>query len=87
MKSFKPEFQIDNTGKWYDNALRFATKTEAENNAFDKMSSWFSVREYRVSESDDPVNYKYASGPVNDRGFKTFKLIPIAQTIAEEVTE
>ena len=28
--SFKPEVQTDNTGNWYGNALRFATREEAE---------------------------------------------------------
>jgi hypothetical protein len=28
--SFKPEVQADATGKWYGNALRFATRAEAE---------------------------------------------------------
>jgi hypothetical protein len=28
--SFKPEVQADDTGKWYGNALCFATRAEAE---------------------------------------------------------
>jgi hypothetical protein len=28
--SFKPEVQTDDTCKWYGNALRFATREEAE---------------------------------------------------------
>ena len=57
--SYKPEVQTDNTGKWYGNALRFATREEAESNARDLMFRWFAVSAYRATESDDPVNYAY----------------------------
>lgn len=57
--SYKPEVQTDNTGKWYGNALRFATREEAESNARDLMCRWFAVRDYRATESDEPVNYAY----------------------------
>lgn len=36
MKSYKPEFLID--GTWYDNAIRFATREEAERNARDRLT-------------------------------------------------
>jgi hypothetical protein len=48
--------------KWCGNALRFATREEAEANVRDLMMLWFAVRETRVVESDDPVNYRYVSG-------------------------
>jgi hypothetical protein len=35
--AWKPEVIADNTGKWYGNGLRFATKEEAEANALDLM--------------------------------------------------
>lgn len=57
--SWKPEVQTDNTGKWYGNALRFATEAEAKANAEDLMLRWMAVREIRATESDDPVNYKW----------------------------
>lgn len=57
--SFKPEVQVDDTGKWYDNALRFATEKEAEENAADLAMRWLSVIRHRASTSDDPVNYSY----------------------------
>jgi hypothetical protein len=60
--SFKPEVIADASGKWCGNALRFATREEAEANVRDLMMRWFAVRETRVVESDDPVNYRYVDG-------------------------
>jgi hypothetical protein len=60
--SFKPEVQTDNTGKWYGNALRFATREEAEAQVLDLMTRWTSVRDIRAVESDEPVNYRYVGG-------------------------
>jgi hypothetical protein len=60
--SFKPEVIADTSGKWCDNALRFATRKEAEANVRDLMMRWFAVSETRVVESDDPVNYRYVDG-------------------------
>jgi hypothetical protein len=58
-KSYAPEVIADNTGKWCGNGLRFATEQEALDNVRDLEMRWFSVRETRVVESDDPVNYTY----------------------------
>ncbi len=57
--SFKPEVQTDSTGKWYGNALRFATREEAMSQVSDLSYRWTNVRDMRVTESDDPVNYRY----------------------------
>ena len=64
--SFKPEVSVDDTGKWYGNALRFATRKEAEDNVRDLMMRWFAVRDTRVVESDDPVNYSYINGDLEE---------------------
>jgi hypothetical protein len=60
--SFKPEVIADSSGQWCGNALRFATREEAEANVRDLMMRWFAVRETRVVESDDPVNYRWDEG-------------------------
>jgi hypothetical protein len=60
--SFKPEVQTDATGKWYSNALRFATRMEAEAQVTDLMLRWTAVRDTRVVECDDPVNYRHVDG-------------------------
>jgi hypothetical protein len=58
-KSWKPEVIADSSGQWVGNGLRFATKQEALDNVADLASRWFMVRETRVVESDEPVNYSY----------------------------
>ena len=60
--SFKPEVVADSSGQWCGNALRFATREEAEANVHDLMMRWFAVRETRVVESDDPVNHRFVDG-------------------------
>lgn len=63
--SYKPEVQTDNTGRWYGNALRFATYEEAYANARDLAGRWFAVREYRATESDEPVCYVWKDGKLH----------------------
>lgn len=60
--SFKPEVQTGEPGKFYGNALRFATREEAEANVKDLMNRWFLVTDTRVVESDEPVNYRWVNG-------------------------
>lgn len=57
--SYAPEVIADNSGEWCGNQLRFATRKEAEENVHDLMMRWYLVRETRVVESDEPVNYTY----------------------------
>ncbi len=64
--SFKTEVQADNSGTWAGNALRFATKAEAEQYVADLSMRWTAVRETRVVESDDPVNYAFVDGKAVD---------------------
>jgi hypothetical protein len=60
--SWKPEVKTDSTGKWYGNALRFATKEEALAQVIDLAFRWTLVHDYRVVESEDPVNYRFENG-------------------------
>jgi hypothetical protein len=60
--SWAPEVIADSSGKFCGNALRFATKEEAEANVLDLSFRWTAVRETRVVESADPVNYRYVNG-------------------------
>jgi len=55
--SYAPEVQTDSTDKWYGNALRFATEEEAQAYVVDLAMRWTAVRDVRVVESEDPVNY------------------------------
>jgi hypothetical protein len=58
-KSWAPEVIADSSGKWCGNGLRFATKEEAEANVRDLSFRWILVRDTRVVESTDPVNYRW----------------------------
>lgn len=60
--SWAPEVIADSSGKWCGNQLRFATKEEAEQNVYDLSMRWMMVRETRVVESTEPVNYQYIDG-------------------------
>lgn len=62
--SWKPEFQIGD--QWCGNAVRFATKDEAECNARAKFMVWTMPKDYRVVESDDPVNYRWVDGQLEE---------------------
>ena len=53
--SWAPEVQTDSTGKWYGNALRFATQAEAAASAAELASRWILVHAYRAAPSSDPV--------------------------------
>lgn len=46
--SYKAEVIADSSGQWCGNALRFATRKEAEDNVADLMMRWLAVRETRV---------------------------------------
>jgi hypothetical protein len=57
--SWKPEVIADSSGQWVGNGLAFATKKEAEANVRDLSWRWTLVRDTRVVESDQPVNYRW----------------------------
>lgn len=56
--SFKPEVSTDGGRTFQQNALAFATRDEAGTSARDVMSRWMLVTDWRVVESDQPVNYR-----------------------------
>lgn len=60
--SYKPEVRFGTDTKWYDNSLAFATREEAEYSARDLMNRWLLVVDWRVVESEQPVNYKLDLG-------------------------
>lgn len=57
--SWKPEVQADESGKWYGNSLRFATREEAEKDVRALAGRWTLVVGTRVVESTDPVTYRW----------------------------
>ena len=56
--SFKPEISTDGGKTFGQNAQVFATREEAEAMARDIFSRWMLATDYRVTESDEPVNYR-----------------------------
>jgi hypothetical protein len=60
--SFKAEVIADDSGTWAGNALRFATEAEAQMYVRDLSMRWTLVRDTRVVESDEPVNYQIVDG-------------------------
>ena len=56
--SWKPVVKVGNDPKWYDNALRFATKEEATLSAQDLYQRWTMATDFSAEESEDPVNYQ-----------------------------
>ena len=60
--SFKPSVSTDGGATFNENALAFATYEEAEISAKDLMSRWMLVTDWRVIESDQPVNYTLVDG-------------------------
>lgn len=57
--SFAPQVHTagDPEGVFTGNALRFATKEEAEQYVFDLAMRWTAVADTRVVEVDDPVTH------------------------------
>ena len=58
--SYRPMVYVQR--EWAGNGLRFATYQEAEQSARDLMGRWTLVEDYRVDDSDDPVNYALVDG-------------------------
>ena len=56
--SFKPQVRTGRDPEFYSNNLAFATHAEAAKSASDLMDRWFLVEEWRVIESDQPVNWR-----------------------------
>jgi hypothetical protein len=60
--SWAPEVIADSSGKFCGNGLRFATRAEAEANVLALAMRWTLVRDTRVVERDEPVNYAWIDG-------------------------
>lgn len=78
--SWKPEVIADNSGKWVSNMLRFATREEAEQYVYDLAMRWTAVRDTRVVECDEPVEYTY-----HDRQLRPTERIVVTATRSNEV--
>jgi len=59
--SFAGEVVADSSGNFNGNDLRFATEEEAWDYVRDLAFRWTLVRDMRVVESPDPVNYSFVN--------------------------
>lgn len=57
--SFKINVQVGKD-EWTDNALRFATRSEAEEYGKVLYGNWLAIRNYKVEECADPINATYS---------------------------
>lgn len=64
--SWAPQVIADNSGQWAGNALRFATKEEAEANVKNLEWRWYAVKETRVVPTQDPVTHAWKDGALVD---------------------
>jgi hypothetical protein len=60
--SYRPMVKVH--GEWAGNALRFATREEADASALHLFQRWTLCQDYRADESDEPVNYAWKDGNV-----------------------
>src|SRR5258708_3173749 len=57
--SYRAEVVTKGEGDWVSNRVRFATRQEATDYIHDLAQRWTWVTATRVTESFDPVNYRY----------------------------
>ena len=60
--SYKVEVLAVGEKNYTSNGLRFATDEEAQKYGADLSWRWFAVKDWRVVESPDPVNYTFKDG-------------------------
>lgn len=60
--SFKPMIQTANDPKYYPNNTAFATREEAEIAAKGLYSRWMLAVDWRIDESEEPVNWTIVNG-------------------------
>ena len=61
-QSYAVDVRTTENGEYARNTLRFETSEEAEEYAQDLQWRWTSLRDYKVTPSDDPVNYVWKDG-------------------------
>jgi hypothetical protein len=57
---------------WTYNAVRFATRGEAETYGADLYARWLALEAYEVHESDEPATYT-----MSDDGLKRIAVVPV----------
>jgi len=62
MTNYRYEIKVYNEKPFYSNAVVFATNEEADRAGASKLWNWTMAEDYRVVETDDPVNYAWEDG-------------------------
>ncbi|MAH48200.1 hypothetical protein CMI37_20420 [Candidatus Pacearchaeota archaeon] len=60
--SYKLGCRTTESGPFAYNALRFATREEAETYGLELSMRWLALRDWETHESDEPVNYAIKDG-------------------------
>lgn len=61
-KSLQVDVRTYGSKEWTSCHVRLATRPEAEGHASDLTRCWLEVEEWRIIESQDPVNYRFENG-------------------------
>ena len=59
--SYKTEIRVSGDPKYYPNGVTFAFEEEAKEYGLYKLSTWSMAENFRVVQSDEPVNYAWDS--------------------------
>lgn len=59
--SYKVEVKVPGESSWHSNAIRLGSQMEATFYGTDLLMRWTAVQDFRVVESDDPVNYVWTN--------------------------
>ena len=62
--NYRYTIKVYNDPKFYENAVVFATKEEAESAAKAKFQVWTQAEEWKVEKTDAPVNYTFEDGRI-----------------------
>ncbi len=62
MTSYKCEVKAVGEQSYNSNGLRFATEQECKDYGNELLSRWFGADTFRVTPSDDAVNYRFING-------------------------
>jgi len=65
--SYAVKVLVCGESKWSGNALRFNTEAEAKDYGRDLMGRWFAVKEISTELVNDPVNYSFINGTLEEK--------------------
>lgn len=60
--SFQYVIKVYGEEPYYPNGVRFATEGEAKKAGANKLWNWTMAEDFKVVQSEDPVNYRWVDG-------------------------